>query len=240
MNGAEILKEVRAALERETLINVHNSQTTMEFSEGTLTLAGEVASVAAKKLALEAAAAVPGVTGIVDRLRVTPAERMEDGAIRDHVGNALLQEQALSNCSIRVLVKGKWEPLREAAPEPAGVIEVEVAEGVVTLNGRVGSLSHKRLAGILAWWVPGSRDVINGLEVVPPEEDSDDEVVDALRLVLEKDPFVNAAQIRVSCRDYSVTMEGMVATDQERGAAEADAWYLFRVDRVINRLEVAG
>ncbi len=105
------------------------------------------------------------------------------------------------------------------------------------LNGRMGSLCHKRLAGVLAWWVPGSRDVVNGLEVVPPEEDSDDEVIDAVRLVLEKDPFIRADQIRVSCRDYRVTLEGLVPKPLEREMAEADAWYVFCVSDVINLLE---
>ena len=60
------------------------------------------------------------------------------------------------------------------------------ANGVVTLNGEVPSLSHKRLAGVLAWWVPGTRDVINGLEEVPPEEDNDDELIDAMHVACWK------------------------------------------------------
>ena len=106
------------------------------------------------------------------------------------------------------------------------------------LNGRVSSLSQKRLAGVLAWWVPGSRDVVNGLEVLPPEEDNDDEVTEAVRIVLEKDPFVNAAQIRVSAASYVVTLSGLVSTEKEREMAESDAWYVFGVDKVINKLEV--
>ena len=89
---------------------------------------------------------------------------------------------------------------------------------------------------MLAWWVPGSRDVVNGLEIDPPEEDNDDEVIDAIRLVLGKDPFVNASQIRVSCRDYTVTLEGLVTNETERRMAEADAWYVFRVNHVKNLL----
>ncbi len=238
MSGDMIIKEVLAALEREPRVNLHGFSVTVEFDDGTLTLIGETEGVAAKKLALEVAAAVPGVTGIVDRLRVAPAEVMEDGAIRDHVGDALVAEPAFQEYTVRSLVKGALEPLREL-PEPAGVIEVEVSDGVVVLNGRVGSLSHKRLAGVLAWWVPGSRDVVNGLEVVPPEEDNNDEVADAVRLVLEKDPFVNASQVRVGCSDYTVTLDGVVPREKERDMAEADAWYVFRVNRVVNRLEVS-
>lgn len=82
--------------------------------------------------------------------------------------------------------------------------------------------------------------MVNGIEVSPPEEDTDDEVVDAVRLVLEKDPFVNASQVRVTCRDYGVTLEGIVKSEVQRRMAEADCWYVFRVDRVANLLFVEG
>ncbi|HEY6871195.1 MAG TPA: BON domain-containing protein [Geobacteraceae bacterium] len=237
--GEEILKRVFAALEQEPRVGLHQRPVEVAVSEGAVTLTGEVDGVAAKKLALELAGAVPGVTGIVDRLRVIPAETMEDCDVRDHVCDVLLQEPAFHDYTIRALVKGALETVREAPLAAAGTIEIEVDGGVATLNGQAGSLSHKRLAGALAWWVPGSRDVVNGLEVVPPMEDNDDEVVDAVRLVLEKDPFVNASQIRVSCRDYVVTLHGDVPKAKEREMAEADAWYVFRVNRVVNNIIVA-
>ena len=57
--------------------------------------------------------------------------------------------------------------------------------------------------------MPGSRDVVNGLEVVPVQEDSDDEIAEAVKLVLEKDPLVNAYRIRVTVRAAVVTLEGL-------------------------------
>jgi osmotically-inducible protein OsmY len=120
------------------------------------------------------------------------------------------------------------------------MLEVEVTDGVVILNGMVESISHKRLAGVLAWWVPGSRDVVNGLELSPPMEDNDDEVVDAVRLVLEKDPLVNASQMKLRSSAGIVTLEGAVATENSRMAAEADAWYVFGVNGVVNKLMVTG
>jgi osmotically-inducible protein OsmY len=163
---------------------------------------------------------------------------MGDAEIRDHVCKVLLEESALEQCFIHGMVGGGVETVRKAILEPAGSIVVAVDDGVVTLNGEVPSLTHKRLAGVLAWWVPGSRDVINGLEEVPPEEDNDDELIDAVRLVLEKDPFVNASKISVHSKDWIVTLEGLVPNDTMKQMAERDAWYVLGVKRVINRIEV--
>lgn len=232
----EIIKGITAALEREPLINLHNNPIKLEFSMGEITLTGETETLAAKKTALEIAGRKTGVTAIIDRLHVLPAERMEDGEIRTHVCNAILAEHLLEPYALRAWVKGNLESVREPIAT-SGAIEVEVKDGVVTLNGQVASLSQKRLAGVMAWWVPGSRDVVNGLEISPPEEDNDDEVVDAVRLVLEKDPFVNASQIRVTCSDYVVTLQGLVVNETERRMAEADTWCVFRVNGVTNLLQ---
>ena len=62
-------------------------------------------------------------------------------------------------------------------------------------------------------------------------------MIDAVRLVLEKDPFVNADQIMVTSKQRVVTLAGLVASEAEREMAEQDAWYVFGVDKVINKLE---
>ncbi len=231
-----IVKEVAAELERETCVNLHRFPLFLESVDGVLTIVGEVEHIMAKKRALEVAAKVQGVDWIIDRIHLVPATRMEDGEIRDHVCAAILAENLLSSCAIWAIVKGKPEVVREA-DSAVGSIDVAVKDGIVTLNGAVTSISAKRLAGVLAWWVPGSRDVINGLEVSPPQDDNDDEVVDAVRLVLEKNPFIDAAQIMVSCKEYIVTLKGIVKNKAQRQMAEEDAWYVFRVDQVVNLLQ---
>lgn len=236
--GETIVTQVEAALERDARVNLHKYPLKIAFDpDGALVLEGEVENIIAKKLALEHAAAVPGVSAIIDRLRVAPSTSMRDGEIRDHVRAALLEEPALETCSIRAMDRGRWEAFREPAASPRCSIDVMVVDGVVTLDGRVGSLCHKRLAGVLAWWVPGTRDVVNGIEVSPPQEDSDGEIAEAVKLVLEKDPLINANRIRVTVRDGAVTLEGLVVNSAEAEMAEMDAWYVFAVDRVVNRLE---
>jgi len=55
---------------------------------------------------------------------------------------------------------------------------------------------------------------------------------------LEKDPFVNADQIRVSAKQSVITLEGLVINDVQRQMAENDAWYVFGVDKVTNKLQI--
>lgn len=233
-----VIKSVQRALEYDPRINLHRYPIRVGVSAGAVVLEGDVADIAAKKLALEHAAAVDEVKGVIDRLRVLPAQYRGDGAIRDSLVGLLLHEPELRNCTVRVRDREHVATLRDVAGTADGDIEAAIADGVITLEGSVISLSHKRIAGVLAWWTPGCRDVVNSLDVQPEEHDSDEEVVDALCLVLEMDPLVEAGQIRVACRNYTVTLEGCVRNEQEKRQAELDAWYVFAVDRVDNKIEV--
>lgn len=92
--------------------------------------------------------------------------------------DALLQESSLLNCSIQVIRKGQLETVREVTSELRGAIRVSVNEGVGLLDDHVTGLTQKRLAGVRAWWVPGRRDVINGMEVIPDQPGSDEEMAE--------------------------------------------------------------
>ncbi|MBI3285402.1 MAG: BON domain-containing protein [Burkholderiales bacterium] len=233
-----VLKRVQAAFEYEAGVNLQNYPIAMHFVDGVLALEGEVPDIACKKRAIAMARSISGANGLLDQLRVDPGEHAGDGAVRDAVCGRIMQHVDFQNCSVGVWVKGQLETLREIAGDTSGALLVAVADGVVSLSGQVISLSHKRLAGVLAWWSRGCRDVVNELAVMPSEEDNDDEVSDALRLVLESDPFVHASQILISTKDQVVTLEGVVASETERKRIEQDAWYLFAVDDVINRMQV--
>ena len=117
----------------------------------------------------------------MDRLHVCPAVPMSDDGIRDHLRKALLQEPAFAGVSI-VERQGEREIHVREALQAIGQIEFEVAGGIVTLNGSLKSLTSKRLAGVLCWWVPGTRDVINGIVVEPPEEDAPIGIEEAVRI----------------------------------------------------------
>jgi len=233
----DLLQRIRHELRADTTIGFDEASMVLALSDGALLIEGEVSDVSVKRRILRTAAAVVAPRPIIDRLHVRAAQPMEDGTIGDHVRDALIEEPALNNCRIRIWVKGQPEVV-SAPPSANGAIDILVADGVVTLDGDVPGLGQKRLAGALAWWVPGSRDVINGLGISPPEEDNDAEITDAVRLVLEKDPFVNPDQVRVATNNATVTLDGLVPTASERDMAEHDAWYVFGVENVVNRIAV--
>ncbi len=266
-NGHSIIKAIRAGLEHERRINLHRWPIHLEVSDdGVLLMEGDVENLAAKKIAREIASAVLEVRGVVDHLQVASGEPRGDGEILDEVRGVvdhlqvasgeprgdgeilemletlLLEARDLRNCTLRVMKKGQSISLQEIGDaDTSGDILVAVEAGVVTLGGWVISLSHRRLVGVLAWWTPGCRDVVDTLEVLPPEEDGDDEVSDVLSLVLEMDPMIpHPEQIHVQTHNHVVTLQGVVNTQTEKNRAEQDAWYLFAVDNVINQLTVSG
>ena len=240
MQTDAVRKQVHAALEREHRINLHRHPVKIESADGTVTLEGEVADVAAKRLALQLAASVHGVSNVVDRLRVAPGERRGDGAVRDSAARLLLDQPELRGCSLNVRTNEKIEVLRRVTDDPAGDIQISVTDGVVVLEGTVISQSHRRFAGALAWWIPGRRDVVNALEVRPAYEDRDDEISEVMRLVLEADPEVDADQIRTNCNGKVVFLDGAVPSEQQKRRAELDAWSLLSIRGVVNRLDVSS
>jgi osmotically-inducible protein OsmY len=235
----EIEAKVRTVLRSEPRLGPTFHLRELRFDpDNVVLLGGEVPDIAAKKLALEKVAGIPGVDGIADRLHVKPATHMTDKEIRVHVRNAMIDELAFASLEIREREGSEWHLMRGVPTGAHGSIEIEVENGITMLNGRVPGLTSKRLAGVIAWWVPGVRDVFNGIEVSPPEDDSPDMIAEAVRVVLEKDPLVNAGQVRVGVRNTLVRLTGLVPTETERQAAERDAWMVFGVDTVVNEIRV--
>ncbi|CAM2162651.1 hyperosmotically inducible periplasmic protein [Paraburkholderia sacchari] len=237
-----ILRQVMAAFERESHLKLHNSPIHIRLESGALTVAGEVPDVASKKRLIQLTQAYSAGEPLVDQLRVSAGPPIGDGELRMRICERLLQTIEYRNCVICMRVKGQLEMLRgtmdQAGEEGSGVVEVTVEDGVVTLTGQVISLSHRRLASALAWWVGGCRDVVNLLELVPAEADGDEEICEALTLVLETDPRVHAGQITINVEDKRITLAGCVATEAERRQAEMDAWCMDTISGVVNRIEV--
>lgn len=239
-DSAELLTRLNAALERAPNINLHRSPIHAHVEDRQLVLEGTVENIAVKKQIVAMARRFAGDTPVLDWLRVRPAEHQEDVALRTAVVESLGHEPALAECGLQVRAysDGDLRMVRFPRDGNQDLIEVSVHEGVVHLTGRVGSLSHLRLTEVLSWWTTGCEAVENRLQIVPPEVDNDDEITDAVRMILEKDPFLNAGQLSVSTRDRVVMLQGYLASDEARQIAVLDAWYVPGVDEVVDRIEV--
>lgn len=216
MRKKDPVNELKAALTARLHIDLRQHPVECRLEGDAIVLEGAVQGIALKKKALLIAMGIAGTTGVIDRLKVEPSARMTDKEIEKHFRDALSGEPALNTLGI----------------------EAEINGGVVDIEGVVPSLTHKRLAGVLAWWVPGSTDVINSLEVDPPEEDSDDEITDAVAAVFEKDRLVDESSLKARTKDWAVTLEGIASSDEEKQAAEDDAWYVWGVNDVVNNIRV--
>ena len=241
-DSGSVVGAVRRAFEKEARLGPRFELERVSFeSGGTLVLEGDVASIAEKKLALLRAAAVPDVTALVDRVHVTPAAQASDRHIRAQLRRLFAEDANFSDIELREDVAAgpvstSFRAVSGSRESAIGRIHLEVEGGVVTLNGVVPTLVRKRLAGAMAWWIPGVCDVVNGIAVDPVEEDSPDQIEEAVRVVLDRDPAIDAAQIRVGVRARVVRLTGAVPSKAMRAKAESNAWAVFGVDDVINEI----
>jgi osmotically-inducible protein OsmY len=234
----EMVTAVRAALEMCPEVNIRNSSIELTVHDGVLVMRGEVHDITARRVAHITAVQALGVDRVQDELRVAPAVRRSDTEIARFLERLLMLETAFRDYSKTIVVGAQTQqPGTESAPRDQTIV-ASVRDAIVTLKGTVGSLTHRRLADVLAWWTPGTCGVSNFLHVTPDEQDSDAEVADALRIVFDKDPWLDAAAIVVRVKERVVTLEGMVASEEQARMAGQDAWYVLGVHGVDNRLQV--
>lgn len=227
----QVVKSIRAALEHHPDINLHSNPIQVSHDGGIVELAGTADNIAVKKHALRTARSRADGATVVDHIRLNVGEQREDAALRQAVLNHLTQEPAFAGLA-----------LNEGTSAPEGYsgdwISVDANDGVVQLTGRVNSLSHRRLAEVLAWWTGGTADVDNRIHVEPPEQDTDAEILDAIRIIFDKEPAIDPEQVRADCRDRVVTLRGTVSSEQNRRLAAYDCWYIPGVHEVRNELRV--
>jgi hypothetical protein len=181
-----------------------------------------------------------GAAGADHRTRLLASDQERpDGQICEALTHSLQQRSELHNCTIREGANGQQGLVQEAHDDwPSGEIEIDARGGVIALRGKVISLSHKRVIEALAWRTPGCRGVDNRLQVVPAEDDNDDELTDAIRLVMEMDRIAHADQISIRSDGGVVTLQGVLPRDEERRLAEMDAWAVWGVKDVRNEIQV--
>lgn len=213
----EIVGEVTRRIDAEPRLDHSGLRLDVDSQDGRVVLSGTVARLADKRRVENLVHQVDGVRGVDNRLTVAPDVEIDDAQLETSVARALMQDRALDGNQVLVTVR----------------------DGVVTLRGSVLSLAMKRYAGVLAWWVPGVREVVNRLDLSWPEEDNDSEITEAVKAALDKDFLVDSTAISVHTHAGTVTLRGAVFGEEQRDAAENDAWFVLGVREVNNELLVS-
>jgi osmotically-inducible protein OsmY len=236
---SDIIKKINAGLERDTRVNLHRSPVTVRLDGETVFLEGEMHDISEKRAAVALTARALSQSGswrVVDRLSVKPVEHRENLELKREVVAALGGEPVFRDYTLVTVVAGNVDMIHDGGT-PDREIRATIESGGIDLSGRVQSHSHKRLAEVSMWWTDGCRFVDNRLEVFPPEEDTDDDITDTVRIVLEKDPLVHADQFSIATSEGTVVLVGSVATREEKKIAVQDAWYVPGVADVVDQIE---
>lgn len=227
---------IEAALEHDPDINLHRFpvQVSCDDHEDAIRLEGTVEDIVALKKTLMLARSEAGQTPVVEDLHVQTSTDMKDDQLCDNIVKVLSSEPLFRDMQI---TSGNGGATPDSQPSNDW-IQVSTSGSSVHLDGKVHSLSHRRLAEVTTWWIPGTSRVENRIQLSPPEQDTDEELQDAIRLALERDPSLDVAQIQFAVKDKSVVLNGYVESEVNRRIASRDCWTVPGVHAVDNRIQV--
>jgi osmotically-inducible protein OsmY len=223
-SDTDIARDIRWRLNNDATIRPHDCDASVINGEATLT--GDVSSWAERQEAELVAMEVPGVKKVRDELQIEYPSYRSDDAIQRDVSSALQRDVYVTSLPITATVK----------------------DGVVTLEGRVGSAYERERAENDARWVRNVKSVKNNLSVqawenegvrkaAPHPSDSKlkttvtDELYEDFRI---RDPF----EVTVDAKYGGVTLRGDVPTYDQKELAEEDARDVVGVAWVTNQLTV--
>jgi len=203
--------------------------------DGRLRLGGVVEELPAKRIAANVARQLAGEEfEVVDRLRLA-APRLKAPMLARQVIDNLVREETFSDYVI--VLHQEWRVRIVQQPMGAAFgIEVRAQRGVVSLAGKAGCENARRVAEVLAWWVPGCSRVDNHLAVDGPDGESDELLTEAVYGILVRDPLVDARTIEVSAAAGIVELRGRTPDDESHRRAVRDVWAVPGVWDVYDRL----
>lgn len=197
--------------------------------QGVVRLTGDVPTEETKRLAGAIAQDTSGVTGVQNDLTVDPAagrnpamadlgDRVADLEVKTIVGDRLAQSPDLTDKRF----------------------SVQVARGVVTLDGAVDSMEQKRAAEQIVTQVPGVQGLHSRLTVAntpAPPEGADDRLARRVEHELYSTKAVSLRTVQIrSQQDGTVVLSGSVPSRAEKLLAEKVAQGVEGVTRVVNNL----
>lgn len=221
----EIAQEIKEALSWDA--RVDDDLIDVRVNDGKVVLSGIVGSAAEKRLA-ETSAWVAGVT-MVDVAELSVENWTRDDKLRTN------KYAAKTKGDLQEAVK---DALRSDPRVFSFKVDVDVTGSIVTLRGTVNSLRTKRAAGEDARNTVGVSYVSNRLKVRPQNLLRDPEVADNVREAFLRDPYVERFDIRVTVRDGTAHLYGIVDSNFEKIRADHVASRITGVLEVENHLKV--
>jgi osmotically-inducible protein OsmY len=200
---------------------VHDTEVGVEVDQGVVTLTGTVESYAKKLAAQEAAHRVTGVLDVADDIHVKVPGSLgrTDTEIAQAVRHTL-----------------EWDVL-----VPDTRITSTVADGWVTLAGRVERLRERADAERAVRYLHGVRGVTNQIVVRPPTVQSErmrEVIEDALERCAEREAEREAKRIQVQVSDGAVTLTGRVHSYAEKRAVMGAVSHAPGVHTVTDHLRI--
>lgn len=134
-----------------------------------------------------------------------------------------------------VIAALKWEPLLHT-----NEIDVNVLDGVVSLEGTVDNYAQKREAEHVVKNIPGIKEVTNNVKVdlFKSAVKSDKDVTDLVKKALQENWAVPDHKITVTVKDGWVTLEGILHWNFQRRAADNAIRYIPGVRGVIDNIKI--
>ena len=147
---------------------------------------------------------------------------------------SLLDMPELSDRVIQLAVED--ELLRSAAVD-GHLVDVDVADGIVTLSGRLNNILAEQIAVGLAERIRGVESVVDDIEIVAERRNNADLKQDVLA-ALRADPITHELKVDVAVKDGTVTLTGTVPSYGLKMLAEEVAMGTKGVAELQNNLSV--
>jgi len=212
--GSELQRRVKEEMRWEP--GLDPSGIAVEVQDRAITLRGQVRSYPERVAAERAAARVPRLQQLINRLRVElpPGDERPDAVLADEAARVL-----------------SWDAL-----VPAGKVRVTVAAGCITLEGQVDRSQQREAAEQAVLPLIGVKHIENRITIRPmwTSQELQPEIV----LALQRHRELHTRRVRVDVRAGVVVLRGRVPSLAERSAIERAAWAIPGVTGVVDQLTI--
>jgi len=189
----------------------------LEVTGGKIKLSGVVNSLAEAEAARSHVRSVAGLHEVDDHLTVLNSHPVvTDEQIKLRVSNILLWSAELD-------LRG---------------VDVQVEDGVLTLEGSVDAFWKRIRAQELASFIAGVRRIANSLVVVPTKDTTDQSIAGDVQAALQRSMAVDVNNINLKVENGLITLSGIVPTWSMYIAMEDTARFTAGVTGVRNLLIV--